>query len=236
MSARSEPGDRLRTVSGRGRPAAPDPIDAAAVPIDLGALRVAVVRPDGMEAHVDAGLLLSEAQAPEPPYWMHLWPGALALARRLVDRGLPPGVRVLELGCGLAVPAVVAARLGAAATASDWKAEPLRFAARSAALNGVRLDLLQMDWSRPALRDGFDLVLGADIAYAAEEEGAIAAALRSLVVPGGTAWLADSVNTYRTTLAPRLAQAGFHVEADEVREWSEGRPVWVRVLAARRGR
>lgn len=215
--------------------AGPCGAEAATEEIDLGPLRVALARPGEIAAHVDAGLLLADGEAPEPPYWMHLWPGALALARRLAATAGPgPGRRALELGCGLAVPAVVASRRGWTVAACDWKIEALRFARRSATLNDVGLDLLQMDWSRPALRGVFDLVLGADIAYAAEDESVIVAALATLVAPGGAAWLADSVNTYRTTLPPHLADAGFDVTTEEVRESSEGRPVWVRILTATR--
>jgi hypothetical protein len=44
------------------------------------------------------------------PYWARLWPSGLALAAALAADPPSPGVRVLELGCGLALPSVVAAR------------------------------------------------------------------------------------------------------------------------------
>jgi hypothetical protein len=48
------------------------------------------------------------------------------------------------------------------------------------------------------------------------------------------AWLADSVNTARDSLAERLRQRGFAIAVRQVRESEEGRTVWVRVLEARR--
>jgi len=44
------------------------------------------------------------------PYWAELWPAARALAA-----ALPPvaGLRVVELGCGLGLPSLVAAAGGA---------------------------------------------------------------------------------------------------------------------------
>jgi hypothetical protein len=58
--------------------------------------------------------------------------------------------------------------------------------------------------------------------------------LIELVAPGGVAWLADSVNTTRGSLAARLAEVGFAVAVRSTREWEDGRPVWVRIIEARR--
>ena len=60
-------------------------------------------------------LLSEEAFAHEEflPYWAELWPSALALARVLARRPLT-GRRVLELGCGLGLPAIAAALAGGA--------------------------------------------------------------------------------------------------------------------------
>ena len=53
------------------------------------------------------------------PYWAELWPSGLALARHVAARELR-GLRVLELGCGLGLPALAAALRGADVLATDW--------------------------------------------------------------------------------------------------------------------
>jgi len=223
------------TAGGEGTALAGIPGEATGVDIDGMAVRL--WRAVGLEAFVDRRALLSAATPSEPPYWMHLWPGAMAVARRIASAvEVGPGARVLELGCGLALPALVAARRGAAVVASDWKREPLRFAARSAALNGCALGLVQMDWTTPALGRAFEVCIGADIGYDLDAQNALVQALGQLVAPGGVACLADSVNTARSTLAARCAAAGLAVDSEDVREWEEGRPVWVRLLTARRPR
>jgi predicted nicotinamide N-methyase len=189
----------------------------------------------GLDRFVDAERLLRGDGGAEPPYWMHLWPGALAVARQAARAPeVGPGARVLELGCGLGLPALIAARRGARALACDALFDPLHFARRSAAASGVRLDLLQMNWAAPALRAGFDVCMGADVAYDVDSEPALAAAVAALLAGRGVVWLADSVNTARNSLARRLNDAGFAVSAREVREWEDGRPVWVRLIEARR--
>ena len=209
------------------------PLERVAVP--LGGLDVALWRAVQLERFVDVAALLGADAPPEPPYWMHLWPGALTLARRLaVAPAVAEGPRVLELGCGLGLPALVAARRGASVVACDWHRQPLAVVARSAADNGDRVACVQMDWRAPALAGGFDLCLGADVAYDQDTPPGLAVALASLVRPGGSLWLADSVNTARTTLADQLGARGFDLVQREIAEIEEGRRVWVRLIEARR--
>lgn len=201
--------------------------------LDLGGTLVPLWRAASLEQFVDADSLLRNEAAAEPPYWMHLWPGAMALARMvLADADIGAASRVVELGAGLGLPALVAARRGARVVATDWQRAPLRVLRRSLGDNGVTAACVQMDWALPALRGGFDLCLGADVAYDQAAEEALVTALAGLLRPGGRAWLADSVNTARTSLGEALAARGFTVASREVREEEEGRAVWVRVMEA----
>ena len=205
------------------------------VTLELGGAPLRLWRATALERFVDVDALLRAAEPPEPPYWMHLWPGALALARLLATLpGLGTGTRVLELGCGLGLPAVIAARRGARVVASDRACAPLAVVERSAADNGCAVACVQMDWTHPALRGGFDLCLGADVGYDRAAEASLAAALAALLRPGGTAWLADSVNVARTTLQAALSAAGLAVRVETRRESEDGRPVFVRLIEARR--
>ena len=128
--------------------------------------------------------------APIAPYWSVLWRSGVALARELDGASLR-GRRVVELGCGLAVPSIVAARAGAAVLATDSSAEALTLVARNAAENGVCLETALANWREPeelVQRASFDLVLATDVLY----EGASVAPLLSLLPRlSPEAWLAD---------------------------------------------
>ena len=91
------------------------------------------------------------------------WPRALAADPPA------PGARVLELGCGLAAPSVVAARAGARVLATDGAPDAVAFAAHALALNEVDAEVAHVDWSAHgdalAARGPFDLVLAADVLY-----------------------------------------------------------------------
>jgi predicted nicotinamide N-methyase len=128
--------------------------------------------------------------APIAPYWSVLWRSGVALAREL--DGLPlNGLRVVELGCGLAVPSIAAARRGAAVLATDAAAEALPLVVRNARLNGVGMETAEVDWEAPdelVGRGPFDLVLAADVLY---ESGSVAPLLSLLPRLASEAWLAD---------------------------------------------
>ena len=118
----------------------------------------------------DAAALIDEARFDVDefmPYWAELWPSTLKLAHVVADRDLR-GKRVVELGCGLALPSLVAALGGAHAFATDWAPEAIELARTNAARNGIDLETAVVSWDEPDLllaRAPFDLVLCSDVLY-----------------------------------------------------------------------
>ncbi|HET8822601.1 MAG TPA: 50S ribosomal protein L11 methyltransferase [Thermoleophilaceae bacterium] len=128
--------------------------------------------------------------APLVPYWAVLWRSGVALARELDSMELS-GRRVVELGCGLAVPSIAAARESAEVLATDTDEEALEFAERNASANGVSLETARVDWSSPddlLARGPFDLAIAADVLY---ERQAVAQLLDLLPRLAPRAWVAD---------------------------------------------
>jgi predicted nicotinamide N-methyase len=129
--------------------------------------------------------------APIAPYWSVLWRSGVALARE-VDRVDLRGRRVLELGCGLALPSIAAARTGATVLATDADPDALQLVTRNAEGNGVDVETASFDWAEPSAkllkRAPFDLVLAADVLY---ERASIGRLLSLLPRLAPEAWLAD---------------------------------------------
>jgi predicted nicotinamide N-methyase len=128
--------------------------------------------------------------APVVPYWSVLWRSGVALAHELDGVALR-GLRVVELGCGLAVPSIAAARAGAAVLATDACADALTLAARNARVNDVHIETAAVDWAEPDEllgRAPFDVVLAADVLY---ERASVALLLSLLPRLAAEVWLAD---------------------------------------------
>lgn len=162
-------GEQLAALRGVGAEALPPAL------LDVTVQRFAV----GERAPQDVYLVLprdweqlrhEEGGAGRPvPYWARPWPSGLELAGALADDPPPAGARVLELGCGLGAPSVVAARAGAEVLATDGAADAVAFAAHALALNEVTADVACVDWSQHGealvARGPFDVLLAADVLY-----------------------------------------------------------------------
>jgi predicted nicotinamide N-methyase len=130
------------------------------------------------------------AWAPLAPYWSVLWRSGVALGKELSELDLS-GRRVVELGCGLGVPSVAAARAGATVLATDMDPDALQLAARNAAENGLELETMVVKWESPdelVGRGPFDLVLGTDVLY---ERQSVALLLNLLPRLAPEAWIAE---------------------------------------------
>jgi predicted nicotinamide N-methyase len=155
--------------------------------IELPSGDVRLLQPQEAAELPDAGAV---EWAPVAPYWSVLWRSGVALARELDGVALR-GLRVVELGCGLALPSIAAARAGAAVLATDACADALMLVARNAQANEVRIETATVDWAEPdelVGRAPFDLVLAADVLY---ERASVALLLSLLPRLAPEAWLAD---------------------------------------------
>lgn len=127
--------------------------------IQVGDVELSLLRPSAPEDLLDEEAFEHDEFL---PYWAELWPAASALAAALPsDLG---GVRVVELGCGLGVPSLVAAARRAEVVATDWAADAIDLLQQNAERNGLTLVARVWDWRDP-WEEEFDLALAADVLY-----------------------------------------------------------------------
>ncbi len=127
--------------------------------IEAGGVTLTLTRPVAPDALIDEDAFARDEFL---PYWAELWPAARALSAALpADLA---GVRVVELGCGLGVPSLVAAARGAVVTATDWAEEAVALLERNARANSLDVRAEVRDWRDPWPEE-FDLALAADVLY-----------------------------------------------------------------------
>ena len=139
----------------------------------MGDVELTLLRPEVPEALIDEDAFAEDEFL---PYWAELWPAALALAEALPD---VRGLRVVELGCGLGVPSLVAAARGATVVATDWASDAVTLLKENAARNGLELRAEVRDWRRP-WEERFDLAVAADVLYERRNVEPVLARLREL--------------------------------------------------------
>ena len=162
-------------------------LDLVEETIVLAGRDLVVLRPRDSEALIDEHAFEHEEFL---PYWAELWPSGQALARRVAVRALH-GARTLELGCGLGLPSLAAARAGGRVLAVDWSPAAIDLLRRNAERNEVALEAEVVSWTEPApvlARAPFGLVLAADVLYEQRNVPVLAALLPRL---GGEVLLAD---------------------------------------------
>ncbi|KAF3699682.1 Methyltransferase-like protein 23 [Channa argus] len=118
-------------------------------------------------------LSVSIPEALDPQYGMYVWPCAVVLAQYLwTQREDLRDKTVLELGAGVSLPGVVAARCGAKVILSDSTKTPLCLenCRRSCEANGLRdAVVLGLTWGEISpdlvLLPKLDIILGSDVFY-----------------------------------------------------------------------
>jgi predicted nicotinamide N-methyase len=166
-------------------------------------VRLSILRPPSADELIDESLFDEEEFL---PYWAELWPSGVALARHVATLELA-GLKVLELGCGLGLPSLVAAVRGADVLATDWAEDAIDLLRENAERNGAAVRVARMRWSEPEplLRAApWDLVLGADLLYEERNAEQLTALLPRL---GGEVILAEPGRPYAKDFLDR-----FHAE------------------------
>jgi ETFB lysine methyltransferase len=191
-----------------------------------------VADPNALSDQLDEGSFGTDERF---PYWAELWPSALALSAFLARRGVPPDTEVLELGCGSGLVGVVAALLGGRVTFTDFEADALAAARANHALNlGPPGRTALFDWRSPPPGLSAPLVLAADVLYERRFLDPFVRSLRSVVTPGGVAYVAEPGRRVAEGTLEGLEREGFerelHLEEVELHGLQHG--VWIHELRA----
>jgi predicted nicotinamide N-methyase len=147
-----------------------------------------------------------------------LWPSATHLAELLARLPLRDRT-LLELGCGLALPSLVAASVGARVVSTDQHPDTERFLLENQGRNQVRVRYARFDWAGEVPLDlgpMFDHVVASDVLYTREMPEVLADAFVRFLAPGATGWLTDPGRPWLQEFADALRARGLEVSVDVV--------------------
>jgi release factor glutamine methyltransferase len=184
----------------------------------------------GVLLFVHGGCTFTVADGVQPPK-----AGSLLFCRHLPVRA---GDRMLEIGTGIGLAAVLAARGGARVVATDVVDAAVRCARANAVVNGVadRVEVLQGDGFAPVRGRVFDLICTsppqmptppererADATAAADNGGRDGWALLDRVIAPTSRRAADSSSRYSASSASRPRSPGSTPPGSSPRSWARRR-------------
>ncbi len=156
------------------------------------------------------------------PYWADIWPASVALGRHLLELDIA-GRKVIEVGAGVGLAGLAAARAGADVLVTDYEEAALGFASANAARNGLTIRTALLDWRDGDWPGGFDLVIAADVLYEARSIAPLAALIPRVLAPGGRGLITDAGRPYVGAFVTAVAAHGLTAAVRQLHIWWDGR-------------
>ncbi len=168
------------------------------------------------------------------PYWAEIWPAAVTLSRQIMETGELTGKSVIELGAGVGIASVAAARSGARVLTTDYSTEALKFVAYNALRNRVPLDTCRLDWRVIKGDEKFDAIIAADVLYERVNLLPIVMALDALLAADGAAWIADPRRRLADQFLELVQENGFRISEQRMYDAGGDQPVAVTIYKLER--
>lgn len=128
------------------------------------------------------------------PLWAKIWEASGVLAGHLAGMPPDPTKTMLEIGCGLGMVGIAAARAGHRITMTERNPDALNFARANALANDCpAIAIERLDWNAPQLDGRFDTIVGSETVYKAEDIDGLEAMFDRYLNPGGSIILAEGV-------------------------------------------
>ena len=164
------------------------------------------------------------------PYWAELWDSSLGLAHfvvrewahcgagqsavaSLARQGLRggPTPTVMDLGCGMGLAGVAAARLGLRVLFADIESPALLFAQLNCLPDRARCRVRRVNWQTDRLGESFDLILGADIVYDRSQWASLDSFFQAHLAPGAAVVLGEPGRSSGEEFEPWITNRGWTV-------------------------
>jgi predicted nicotinamide N-methyase len=147
------------------------------------------------------------------PYFGVLWEAGIGLAQHLSKLDLK-NKKILEIGCGLALPSFLVTKMGGNIIATDFHSDVPLFLKLNQKNNQIYFPYKVMNWRNEIERTRtdlglFDLVIGSDILYESQHPMQVAEALIAFLKPGGKIILSDPGRAYIQKFITSMNECGY---------------------------
>jgi predicted nicotinamide N-methyase len=127
------------------------------------------------------------------PYWADLWPSAIGLSEFIdADPTLVRDKNIVEIGCGLGLPGIVAALCGGKVILTDYLQEALDFAENNWKKNlSKEFNGQLLDWRNVSEIAKSDVIIASDVAYESRSFEPLRIAIDKILRPDGVLILSE---------------------------------------------
>ncbi|MFT7582145.1 MAG: putative nicotinamide N-methyase [Myxococcota bacterium] len=155
------------------------------------------------------------------PLFGVVWDASQILAHLMMDHDID-GLRVLEVGCGLALASLILSHRNADITATDYNPDAGQFLTENLALNaGGGVDFERADWADDNAELGqFDLIIGSDVLYEPDHAELLANFVARRGSPSCKVIIVDAGRGHRSKFMGKMVAHGF--EAEQYKPGNQG--------------
>ncbi len=140
------------------------------------------------------------------PLWAKIWEASAILVQHMADLAVAPKRRILELGSGIGVAGIAAARMGHAITLTEYDSDALNFLRANIRINNCKhVPVLHLDWFKPELEGCFDLIIGSEVVYQERAVNALGDIFQKFLSPQGKVVLAERVRSTGAVFFEKMA-------------------------------
>jgi predicted nicotinamide N-methyase len=162
-------------------------------PLKIGSYELQILQIADLEDYIDRlAESTGEGEALQLPFWAKIWPTSILLSYFLQRYPAGSGEEALELGAGVGICGLFAARHGFRVTLSDNNEDALLFTRINILKNNLqdRASVAKLDFTRDTLSLPFRLILASEILYRETSYEPLIEFLTRHLQPGGEAVLA----------------------------------------------
>jgi len=165
-----------------------------------------------------------------------VWPSSEMLAKLMSVHAIQ-GLRILEVGCGLALASLVLQQRGADVTACDYHPMVPSFLSTNTTINNLKaIQTVNGDWSKNGTDiDLYDLIIGSDILYERGHFDVLSQFIHRHAGPTAKVVIIDPGRGYAGKFSSRMKSLGFDcTEARETMALADKKSFSARVMTYQR--